>query len=159
MCCCNFGASRASSVQRDTVDAIGTALVTPLVKSYPSTTEDMRRWLQSDNIWLIRAAIQHQRGMKKDTDVDRVIEFCAAQIEHKEFFVAKAIGWAMRDLARVDSKAVKRFFEDNPGMSAVARREAEKGLARSGGAPKKKPRKRGASAKKSDSDDEEEEDD
>jgi 3-methyladenine DNA glycosylase AlkD len=150
--------SHASFNQRDTVDAIGTALVTPLVKTYPATVEDMRRWLRSDKIWLVRAAIQHQRGLKKDTHVNRVVEFCKAQVNEKEFFVAKAIGWALRDLAKIDPKSVRKFVDENPGMSAVARREAEKGLARTGGAAKRKPRKKGTTPRKpesySDDDDE-----
>lgn len=115
----------------DTVDAIGTALVTPMVRRHPEFVEDMRRWLASGDKWLVRAAIQHQRGLKKDTDVGRVIEFCGAQAGEKEFFIAKAVGWALRDLAKLEPKAVRKFLKEHPGLPAVARREAERGLAAS----------------------------
>lgn len=93
--------------------------------------EDMRRWLASDNMWLVRAAIQHMRGRKNETDIARVIEFCDARSDDKEFFIAKAVGWALRDLCRFGGKgAVREFLERHPTLPAVARREAQRGLAR-----------------------------
>jgi len=62
---------------------------------------------------LIRAAIQHQRGHKQSTDVPRVLELCDRHWVDPEFFVAKAIGWALRDLSRLDPDAVRRFLADH----------------------------------------------
>ncbi|KAI9007760.1 DNA alkylation repair enzyme [Hyaloraphidium curvatum] len=123
----------------DTVDAAGTALVTPMVKANPAFVEDMRRWLRSGDTWLARAAIQHQRGKKKETDVPLLVEFCHERAGDKEFWIAKAVGWALRDLAWIDAKAARKFVKDHPGLPPVAKREAERGLAGAGKPGAKRP--------------------
>ncbi len=111
----------------DTVDGIGTAAVSPLCWRYDAS-RIILEWSASDNIWLIRAAIQHQRGWKRDTDVAFVLDICRAHVDSAEFFIAKAIGWALRDIARFDPTAVRRFLEQNAGLSPVAVREANRTL-------------------------------
>lgn len=114
----------------DTVDGLGTALVSPLCRRYDET-DLIAAWSASGNIWLIRAAIQHQRGWRADTDVSRVLELCDRHWAHREFFVAKAIGWALRDLTAINRPAVVEFLHEHAGIrNAVAEREANKGLAR-----------------------------
>lgn len=112
----------------DTVDGLGTAAVSPLSRR-PGAAEVIDRWSASDDIWLIRAAIQHQRGWKDDTEVERVLALCDRHWSAKEFFIAKAIGWALRDLARLDPPAVRRFLDEHPEPNTVAVREARRGLA------------------------------
>lgn len=117
----------------DTVDLAGTVLVTPMVVAHPVLVDDMWAWLRSGDRWLMRAAIQHQRGRKRSTDVARLVamcdEACVALAAEPEFFVAKAVGWALRDLAWIDARACERFLREHPGLPGVARREAERGLA------------------------------
>lgn len=113
----------------DTVDGLGNAAVRPLGRRY-DIADTVDRWSESGDTWLIRAAIQHQRGRKQDTDVARVLELCDRHWSNREFFVAKAIGWALRDLARIDPDAVRRFLVDHPEPNRVATREAERGLSR-----------------------------
>jgi 3-methyladenine DNA glycosylase AlkD len=115
----------------DTVDALGTAGVTPLVARYPDLVDAMWRWWDSGDRWLVRAAIQHQRGLKQRTDVPRLLAMCDRYAEDREFFIAKAIGWALRDLSAWDADAVRGFLSGHPGISPVARREAVRGLDRS----------------------------
>ncbi len=112
----------------DTVDGIGTAAVSPLCRRFDSSST-IDEWSESGDIWLIRAAIQHQRGWGRDTDVDRVLELCHRHWANREFFVAKAIGWALRDLTRIDPDAVRHFLGHHSG-NATAQREAARGLAR-----------------------------
>jgi 3-methyladenine DNA glycosylase AlkD len=114
----------------DTVDSLGSAGITPLVARHPDLVAVMWRWWDSDDRWLVRAAIQHQRGLRDRTDVARVIAMCDRYAEDREFFIAKAIGWALRDLSAIDAAAVRAFLDDHPGISSVARREAERGLSR-----------------------------
>jgi 3-methyladenine DNA glycosylase AlkD len=111
----------------DTVDGLGTAAVSPLCWLYDAT-DLILKWSRSDNMWLNRAAIQHQRGWKQDTDIGFVLAICASHAASREFFVAKAIGWALRDIARLDPHAVAGFLDRHPGLSAVAVREARRGL-------------------------------
>jgi 3-methyladenine DNA glycosylase AlkD len=109
----------------DTVDGLGSAVVSPLTMKYPSESL-MRKWNKSSDIWLVRASIQHQRGRKFETDIDLLFELCAPHVADKEFFIAKAIGWALRDLSRIDNREVIRFLSEHPDLTSVAVREAKK---------------------------------
>lgn len=117
----------------DTVDALGTAVVSPLTERYPELVELMWDWCRSDDRWLIRAAIQHQRGRRDRTDTALLFAMCQPHVEDREFFVAKAIGWALRDTCRWFPDEVAAFVTSNPQMSAVALREAKRGLERAQG--------------------------
>ena len=111
----------------DTVDGFGSTAVSPLCWRYDAT-DLILAWSGSSNIWLNRAAIQHQRGWKNDTDIPFVLSICDAHSSQREFFVAKAIGWALRDLARLDPEAVRGFLDSHPRLSVTAVREARRGL-------------------------------
>ena len=113
----------------DTVDGFGSSIVSPFGRRH-DVTATVDRWSESGDIWLIRSAIQHQRGWRADTDIVRVFELCDRHWPNPEFFVAKAIGWALRDLTRLDPAAVRRFLVAHPEPNRVAVREAERGLAR-----------------------------
>jgi 3-methyladenine DNA glycosylase AlkD len=113
----------------DTVDGFGSTAVSPLCWYYDAA-DVVLSWSNSSNIWLNRAAIQHQRGWKRQTDVPFVLSICDAHSTQREFFVAKAIGWALRDLARLDPTAVRRFLKAHPELSSIAVREARRGLDR-----------------------------
>jgi 3-methyladenine DNA glycosylase AlkD len=115
----------------DTVDSLGTAAVSPITARHPELVELMWTWLDSGNRWLIRAAIQHQRGRRADTDVDLLYAMCDRFASDREFFIAKAIGWALRDVTRWDPEGVQSFVDGHPDLSPVARREALRGLDRS----------------------------
>ena len=109
----------------DTVDLLGSDAVSPLTLKYQSVTL-MRKWSKSSNIWLNRAAIQHQRGRKSETDIPLLLEFLDYHADQSEFFIAKAIGWALRDLSRVNNLEVKKFLKEHPELDKVAVREALK---------------------------------
>jgi 3-methyladenine DNA glycosylase AlkD len=119
----------------DTVDALGTAIVTPLVARNQPLVDTMWTWIRGDNMWLTRAAIQHQRGLKQDTDVPRLVAMCDARSADREFFLAKAVGWALRDLAHIDVVAATTFLADHPSLPPVAKREAVRGLTAVGALP------------------------
>ena len=109
----------------DTVDTLGSVAISPLTVKYPSV-KLMRSWSKSPNMWLNRAAIQHQRGRKSETDIALLFELMHQHANESEFFIAKAIGWALRDLSRIDNRAVKKFLADHPELDRVAVREARK---------------------------------
>ncbi len=114
----------------DTVDALGTAALIPVVTAHPALVEDMWEWLRTDDRWLVRTAVQHQRGRGRDTDLGRLYAMCDRVASDREFFVAKAVGWALRDAAAWDHEGVEQFLVAHPTLPTVARREAERGITR-----------------------------
>jgi 3-methyladenine DNA glycosylase AlkD len=112
----------------DTVDGLVTAMVSPVLRRYPDGAL-VDAWSVSGDRWLVRTAITHQRGWKSQTDVPRVLALCDAHWRDPEFFVAKAIGWALRDIARMQPDAVRGFLAEHDDANRVAIREARRGLA------------------------------
>jgi 3-methyladenine DNA glycosylase AlkD len=113
----------------DTVDSLGSVAISPLTDKY-GCARLIESWNRSSNIWLNRAAIQHQRGRKYETDIKLILRYCDEHSDSKEFFIVKAIGWALRDLAKVSPRDVRMFLKDHPDLGRVAVREAERGLGR-----------------------------
>ena len=114
----------------DTVDGLGTAAVSPLTDKF-GCEKLIEKWNRSSNIWLIRSAIQHQRGRKFEADNKLILRYCHEHAESDEFFIVKAIGWALRDMAKVSPRDVRAFLKNHPNLGRVAVREAERGLGRS----------------------------
>lgn len=112
----------------DTVDGLVSAAVSPLCKVDDQSLL-INEWSESGNIWLIRSAITHQRGWKADTNIPRILELCDRHWDNREFFVAKAIGWALRDIARMNPSSVSDFLDLHSLKNSVATREALRGIA------------------------------
>ena len=113
----------------DTVDGLGSVAVSPLTDKYRCEAL-IKKWNNSPNMWLNRAAIQHQRGRRFETDVKLVLQYCDDHADSKEFFIVKAIGWALRDICAINPRAVREFLKSHPDLGRVAVREAERGLGR-----------------------------
>lgn len=115
----------------DTVDGLAAWVVGPLVAAEPALVETMDSWIESDNIWLARTAILHQLGYKERTDDERLFRYASLRAEDTEFFIRKAIGWALRQYARYDPAAVLAFVESNEArLSGLTKREALKHIER-----------------------------
>jgi 3-methyladenine DNA glycosylase AlkD len=115
----------------DTVDALATDVVGSLVMAHPGLVAEMDRWLESDNMWLARAAILHQERWKEKTDARRLFAYCLRRAGDRDFFIRKAIGWSLRSYAAVDPAAVGSFVEEHePELSGLSRREALRGVHR-----------------------------
>src|SRR5829696_2854377 len=96
----------------DTVDSIAGGTVGVHFKRFPDVREKyLAKWRKSDNFWLRRTTILFQLGYKKDTDFDLLCEIIRENLNSKEFFINKAIGWSLRQYARIDSKAVTKFVK------------------------------------------------
>lgn len=112
----------------DTVDPLAGGVIGPFVLAH-DMQEEMDAWVVADNIWVVRAALLHQLAFKEDTDPERLFHHCLQRAGDQEFFIRKAIGWALRQYARTDPVAVKRFVETNTGvLSPLSVREATKHL-------------------------------
>jgi 3-methyladenine DNA glycosylase AlkD len=115
----------------DTVDSLATKTVGGLVRAHPELAGEMDRWIESPNIWLARTAILHQLSYKKDTDADRLFAYCAKRAGDEEFFIRKAIGWALREYTKTDEAAVHAFLAAHDAeLSGLSKREAVKWLTR-----------------------------
>ncbi|GAA2740133.1 DNA alkylation repair protein [Terrabacter aerolatus] len=113
----------------DVVDDIATHLVRDTVLAHP-TVEGlrMRDWAASDSLWVRRAAIICQVGARDRLDQELLSDVIEPNIEDPDFFSRKAIGWALRDHARVAPEWVRAFVAAHPDLSGLSRREALKHL-------------------------------
>lgn len=116
----------------DTVDALASVIgrVTKTACSGdPATQCSMDEALSSDNLWIRRVAIIHQLGWRSQTDAKRLFSYAATCAHEKEFFIRKAIGWALRDYARHAPMEVRAFLLANRSkLSSLTVREAGKHL-------------------------------
>jgi 3-methyladenine DNA glycosylase AlkD len=111
----------------DVVDDIATHLVRDTLLAAPDVEGDrMRAWSVSDSMWLRRAAIISQVGAAERLDEDLLADVIAPNVANREFFIRKAIGWALRDHAKVAPGWVRRFVDRHPDLSQLSRREALK---------------------------------
>ena len=85
--------------------------------------------LSSQNKWLRRIAMLHQLGWRHRTDRARLFSSARALAPEREFFIQKAIGWALRDYARHEPDAVRAFLKaEQQLLPALSYREANKHL-------------------------------
>lgn len=114
----------------DTVDALA-GVVGDVVKAAQPTTPDaqscMDQALRHPSLWVRRIAMLHQLGWREATDTPRLFAFALALAPETDFFIRKAIGWALRDLARTQPAQVRGFVDAHATrLSALTAREATK---------------------------------
>lgn len=89
----------------------------------------VREWAKHENLWLRRMSIICQLDSKAKTDTELLTEVIEANLGSKEFFINKAIGWALRQFARTDPDWVRSFLKARKEMlSPLSTREAGKHL-------------------------------
>jgi 3-methyladenine DNA glycosylase AlkD len=82
-----------------------------------------------ENMWTRRVALLHQLGWRAKADSERLFTYSLALSHEKEFFIQKAIGWALRDYARHAPQAVRDFtLKEKSRLPALSYREANKHL-------------------------------
>ncbi len=115
----------------DTVDELAAAVVGPLVARLPALRPQLDAWIDSDDLWLARTAIIHQLGYKANTDRELLFTYCLRRAGERDFFIRKAIGWALREYSKTDPEAVARFVADHESeLSGLSRREATRVIER-----------------------------
>lgn len=114
----------------DTVDSLD-KVVGQLLLTYPELNKIVVEWSLSDSIWLRRVAINHQRHRKELTNTDLLATIIDNNLNQTEFFINKAIGWALRDFSKTHPKWVSQYIEENKAhMHPLSIREASKYLTR-----------------------------
>ncbi|SEK09901.1 DNA alkylation repair protein [Paraburkholderia diazotrophica] len=116
----------------ETVDGLTSVIGAVLLASDRASGKgqaSMDEWVWDANFWVRRAAMLHQRGWRLNTDTQRLFCYAEQLAGEKEFFIRKAIGWALRDYARWDDASVRKFVRVNMHtLSPLTVREALKRL-------------------------------
>lgn len=114
----------------DLVDEVAGRTVSPLRRTFPDEMDPVvRRWAASDDLWLRRTSVLSQLNARGNVDRVLLAEMCLAAAPSSEFFLRKAVGWALRDLAHHDPVWVRDFVAAHETeLSPLSRREALKNL-------------------------------
>jgi 3-methyladenine DNA glycosylase AlkD len=114
----------------DFVDSIAARSLGAVLRTEPSPMSKlMRRWARDADMWKRRAAILCQLGFKRDTDLKLLYDCCEPNLADEQFFIRKAIGWALRQYAWTDPREVKRYVKANKArLSSLSVREALKNV-------------------------------
>lgn len=111
----------------DSVDSIA-PLVGELARKYPEVIkETIDRWCVDDNLWLRRSAILFQLKYKNQTNEALLYDYIVKNAHSNEFFIQKAIGWALREYSKTNPVSVKAFIEGNK-LASLSVREGSKYL-------------------------------
>lgn len=110
----------------DSVDHIASECLTDYFKMYPNKIVSITsKWNQSNNIWLQRSSIMFQKAFKTNTNTELLGKYILNCASSKEFFVQKAIGWALREYSKTNATWVKDFVA-NHQLAPLSKREALK---------------------------------
>jgi 3-methyladenine DNA glycosylase AlkD len=114
----------------DYVDQIAGRRIGLLLRNHPAPMSRlMRRWSHSDDMWKRRTSIICQLGFKERTDLALLYDCIEPNLDDREFFICKAIGWALRQHAWTDPKEVQRYVRAHEDrLSRLSRREALKNI-------------------------------
>ena len=117
----------------DYVDDIAVHSIAPIVQAYPDVMKPkMLAWSRDKNIWIRRSAILSQLFAKDATDLKLLYACIEPSLGSEEFFLNKAIGWALRQLAWTQPKTVLAYVKKNEGrLHPLSVREATKNLKKS----------------------------
>jgi 3-methyladenine DNA glycosylase AlkD len=109
----------------DTVDPLAGGVVGGIVGRNRELATVMDERIESDNSWLVRTALLHQLGYKEHTDTARLFGYCLRRAGEREFFIRKAIGWALRQYSWTNPGSVRTFVAAHEAeLSPLSKREA-----------------------------------
>jgi 3-methyladenine DNA glycosylase AlkD len=112
----------------DSVDTIAKNILGEYLIEYPLETEKViERFSNSENMWLNRSAILFQLGYKQKTNFDLLKSECERHKKSNEFFIQKAIGWALREYGKTNPEAVRNFVA-NGNFKPLSTKEALKNI-------------------------------
>jgi 3-methyladenine DNA glycosylase AlkD len=114
----------------DHVDDVAVHRVGALLRDYPDQIEPiMRAWSTDDDMWRRRTSIICQVGAKHDIDLGLLYDCIDPNMADKQFFIRKAIGWALRSHAWLNPGEIARYVDENADwLSGLSKREALKNM-------------------------------
>lgn len=116
----------------DTVDMIASHLVGAYFKKFPEKKHElMLKWSTSDNMWIRRTSIIFQLKYKDLTDAKLLSTVIENNLGSKEFFINKAIGWALRTYSATNPDWVEDFVNNHPALANLSRKEALRSIKKS----------------------------
>ena len=114
----------------DTVDSIAIHPVGNLFSRFPSERDlYLAKWRSHENIWLRRTTLLFQLTYKNETDRALLFSLVEENLGSREFFINKAIGWALREYSKTAPAAVEQYVEETD-LASLSRREALKWIKR-----------------------------
>lgn len=112
----------------DTVDMLS-GLVGNLLLKHEDLISQMDKWILDENLWIRRSALIFQLKWKDRTDQTRLFKYCSLTMHESDFFIRKAIGWALRQYSKTNPSDVKKFiYENQKTLSPLSTKEAGKFL-------------------------------
>lgn len=112
----------------DSVDTISKFILGDYLQQFPSEIPTVvAQFSNADNIWLNRSVILFQLGYKSQTDFNLLQSLCTKHSNSNEFFIRKAIGWALREYAKTDPNMV-RDFVTKTNLKPLSKKEALKNI-------------------------------
>jgi 3-methyladenine DNA glycosylase AlkD len=112
----------------DSIDFLAKYLLGNYLLQYPEETDSViHKFSSSENMWLNRSAILFQLGYKEKTNFDVLKSICEKHKMSTEFFIQKAIGWALREYAKTNPEAVKDFVSI-ANLKKLSEKEALKNI-------------------------------
>ncbi|MFJ5957070.1 DNA alkylation repair protein [Paenarthrobacter sp. NPDC092416] len=113
----------------DLVDGVSGRICALLLAHRATLTPLLLEWSTDDDMWIRRASITSQLAAKSVTDAGLLAAVIKPNLADKEFFIRKAIGWALREYSKTDPAWVRAFAAENgPALSPLSAREAVRNL-------------------------------
>lgn len=112
----------------DSVDVISKYLLGTYLQKFPlETDKNVLHYSNSENLWLNRSAILFQLGYKKETNFELLKLLCEKHKKSNQFFIQKAIGWALREYAKTNPEAVN-YYVLHTDLKKLSHKEALKNI-------------------------------
>lgn len=113
----------------DLVDELAT-IIGDVLRRHPKQMRPvMRKWSTDNDMWKRRVSIICQLRFKRDTDLDLLYSNIEPNLADRDFFIRKAIGWALRQYAWTDPEEVARYVRQHEAqLSGLSKREALKNI-------------------------------
>ncbi len=106
----------------DTVDTLAIEVGSIIMKS-PSEQAQLNDWINDPNMWIRRVSIIHQLRFKTETNLEFLDKAISQNLGSKEFFINKAIGWALRSYGDTNPRWVVEYA-NNQNLASLSKKEA-----------------------------------